>query len=125
MRWFQSLQLAWRRVTLSLKIYESHYGDRIVHGMPAFFLLAFCGMLLGILRKGALRAHHFSWLAMFAALWFGVMLTGVINPRYRYIFEPYCVLYALLALDVLIGMFSFTSSRGAGEIPVPVGSGAA
>jgi hypothetical protein len=36
------------------------------------------------------------------------MLTGVVNSRYRFVFEPFCIIYALLLLDVLwSGVASF------------------
>ena len=35
-------------------------------------------------------------------LWFAVVLTGVVNPRYRFVFEPFCLLYLTLGL-VFVG----------------------
>ena len=40
------------------------------------------------------------------------MLTGVVNPRYRFVFEPFCLLYAGLLLDFLwSGAASLASLR--------------
>jgi hypothetical protein len=112
MRWFGGFQHAWRRLTLGARLPATHLGERTVPGMPLFFLLAFGGLLAGIFGSGPMRTFHLSWLVMFAALWFGVMLTGVVNPRYRFVFEPFCAIYVFLLLDVLAGVCRWITTSG-------------
>jgi hypothetical protein len=99
--WFTPLQDAWSRITLGFQG-KSHGADkRYVPGWPAFFLVAGAGMLVSLVPRDRLWRFHLPWLGAFLGVWFAVMLTGVVNPRYRFVFEPYCVFYAFLLLDFL------------------------
>lgn len=77
---------------------EAYYD---ITGLPWFYVFALAGMGLAIVAPGRLRIFHFSWVASLFAIWFMVMLTGVVNARYRFVFEPFCALYALLFLDIV------------------------
>ncbi len=99
--WFTPLQDRWSRATLGFQ-WNSHGADkRFIPGWPAFCLLAAAGMLASLIPRDGLWRFHLPWLAAFLGVWFAVMLTGVVNPRYRFVFEPFCVFYAFLLLDFL------------------------
>jgi len=99
--WFTPLQSAWGHLTLGLQ-WGSHGADkRFIPGWPALCLLAAAGMLASLIPRDRLWRFHLPWVATFLGVWFAVMLTGVVNPRYRFLFEPFCILYAFLLLDFL------------------------
>ncbi len=99
--WFSPLQDAWSRATLGLQ-WGSHGADkRFIPGWPAFWLVAAAGMLAALIPRDRLWRFHLPWLAALLGVWFAVMLTGVVNPRYRFVFEPFCWFYAFLLFDFL------------------------
>jgi hypothetical protein len=101
--WFTPLQSAWDQLTLGLQL-NSHGADkRFIPGWPAFYLFAAAGMLAALIPRDRLWRFHVPWLAAFFGVWFAVMLTGVVNPRYRFVFEPICLLYIPFILDVAAG----------------------
>jgi len=83
-------------------------------GIPLFYLLGGAGMLAGVLRPGPLRKYHIAWIITLAFTGSVVMLTGVVNPRYRFVFEPFALLYLFLLADTLVALVI--------RRPVPVGA---
>ena len=111
--WFTPLQTLWSRITLGFQ-WHSHGADkRFIPGWPAFWLLAAAGMLASLIPRNRLWRFHLPWLAALLGVWFAVMLTGVVNPRYRFLFEPFALLYAFLLLDFLSNAFSALIRRNA------------
>jgi hypothetical protein len=98
---FGKLQRAWAALTTGARAGEQHDGPRTVPGLPAFFILAAAGMLASICRPGPLRRLHIAWVVTLGFVFMVVMLTGVMNPRYRFVFEPFCLLYIFVLLDAL------------------------
>jgi hypothetical protein len=99
--WFTPFQRIWSRLTLGFQ-WNSHGANKaFIPGWPAFFLIAAAGMVASLIPRDRLWRFHLPWLAAFLGVWFAVMLTGVVNPRYRFVFEPFCLLYAFLLLDLL------------------------
>lgn len=101
MGWFTFLDDTWNSSTLGFRLHKHRYGRLTVPGIPMFFLLSVIGAALAIVRPGRMRRVHIAWVLTLAGLWLVVMLTGVLNPRYRFVFEPFCVIYVFLVLDVL------------------------
>jgi len=97
---FGSLQNAWSTMTTGARIGEQHYGTRTVPGLPAFFILSAAGMLASICRPGPLRRLHIAWVLTLGFVFMVVMLTGVMNSRYRFVFEPFCLLYIFTLMDI-------------------------
>jgi hypothetical protein len=99
--WFTALQKAWSEATLGLQ-WGSHGADkRFIPGWPAFCLLAAAGMLVSLVPRDRLWRFHLPWLAALMGVWFLVMLTGVVQPRYRFVFEPFWIFYIFLLPDFL------------------------
>ena len=99
--WFAGLQKKWNQVTLQFRFPDRHYQTSKVRGLSYFFAISFLGMIAALRSPGRLWRFHFSWLLALGGVWFIVLLTGVSNPRYRFVFEPFCVLYALFLLDAV------------------------
>jgi hypothetical protein len=101
--WFTPLQNAWSRLTLGFQ-WHSHGADkRFIPGWPAFCLLAAAGLLSSLIPRDRLWRFHWPWAATLIGVWFVVMLTGIVLPRYRFVFEPFFVFYALLPVDYAAG----------------------
>ncbi|MDP9292100.1 MAG: hypothetical protein M3O82_07045 [Verrucomicrobiota bacterium] len=99
--WFAKLQTVWSSATLTAPGEARHFGMAKVPRIPYFFVIVALGMLAAIVRPGALQRFHIAWLLTFFGVWFVVLLTGVVNPRYRFVFEPFCVIYALYFFDAV------------------------
>jgi hypothetical protein len=103
---FELLRNAWTCMTTGARIGEQHYGARTVPGLPAFFILSATGMIASVCRPGALRRLHVAWISTLGFVFMVVMLTGVMNSRYRFVFEPFCLLYIFVLLDFITASFS-------------------
>jgi len=102
---FGAMQRAWSAMTLDARVGGQRYGGRTVPGLPAFFILAAAGMIAIICRPGPLRGLHIAWVMTLGFVFIVVMLTGVVNPRYRFIFEPFCLLYIFVLIDSAAALF--------------------
>ncbi len=102
---FSLLQRAWSAMTTGARVGEQHYGARTVPGLPLFFLLSAAGMVASICRPGPLRKLHVAWVLTLGFVFIVVMLTGVMNSRYRFVFEPFCLLYIFALLDAVAAPF--------------------
>jgi hypothetical protein len=94
--WYAALERGWASLTLGATLPDSHYDGAVVPGLSAFFIVAIFGMIAAVTSRDWRHIFHASWLVMFAGL-----LTGVVNARYRYVFEPFCAIYVLLFADTL------------------------
>jgi hypothetical protein len=103
---FGMLQHAWSAMTTGARVGEQRYGARTVPGLPAFYLLSAAGMMVCICRPGPLRSLHIAWVITLGFVFLVVMLTGVMNPRYRFVFEPFCLLYIFALLDFAAAVLS-------------------
>lgn len=118
--WFAALQRAWNSLTLHARVTpDRHYPTAKIPGAPLFFVLAGLGMLVAMLRRGALQVFHIPWVLALGGVWVAVLLTGVVNARYRFVFEPFCVLYALLFFDAAASGVAACLNRGRTKAPQP------
>ena len=100
--WFSPLQRAWSLPDAGAAMGFAR-GGQAVHARLAGLLPGGegAGMLAALFPRDRLWRFHLPWIAAFFGVWFAVMLTGVVNPRYRFVFEPFCLFYAGLLLDFL------------------------
>ena len=96
--WFDWLQRVWFFGTTGARI---PWPGQVAGtpGIPLFYLLGVAGMVLGVLRAGPMRKLHIAWAITLAFAASVVMLTGVVNPRYRFVFEPFVLLYLFVLAD--------------------------
>ena len=100
--WFDALQRSWGKFTLQARVTRDHFlPNAKIRGLPLFFALAAAGMLVALFGLAGHWRFHVPWLLAFCGVWTMVLLTGVVNARYRFVFEPFCVLYLLLFFDVV------------------------
>jgi len=95
MPWFAFLDESWQRLTLANDNDITSKAMQIPN-LPAFFVLALLGAGVFLASPGPLQRFHIAWILSLSGLWFAVELTGVVNPRYRFAFEPFCLIYATL-----------------------------
>lgn len=111
--WFNVLQRKWSSLMLHARLPDRQYPAQKVQGLSYFFAVAFLGFFAALLRPGPLWRFHVSWVLTLLGVWFAVLLTGVVNSRYRFVFEPFCILYALFLLDTVWSGIEALFSRAA------------
>jgi hypothetical protein len=84
-----------------------HHPDRPcglggVLALPVVQLLALAGAVSGCLGAGRARAFHLSWLPALGALGFAIFAVAGIEARFRFVFEPFVILYAAIALGATL-----------------------
>jgi len=95
MPWFAFLDESWQRLTVANDNDITSKAMQVPN-LPAFFVLALLGAGVFLASPGPLQRFHIAWILSLSGLWFAVELTGVVNPRYRFAFEPFCLIYATL-----------------------------
>jgi hypothetical protein len=103
--WFSVLQRIWFCATTRARIPLSGQTGQ-TPGVPLFYVLGLAGMVAALLRGGPMRKFHIAWLITLAFTGSVVMLTGVVNPRYRFVFEPFALLYVFVLADFLVALAS-------------------
>ncbi len=102
--WYRFLDTNWRRFTIGLRDDEGIPGSAPTPHWATFFVLGFAGFAMALVAPGPLRRFHLAWVPSLCGLWFAVELAGVVNPRYRFVFEPFCLIYAILGLTIVCAM---------------------
>jgi hypothetical protein len=100
--WYASLDEWWQRLTRRARDGElPPVEDMRFPPFPLFFKASLAAMAITVLFARTFRRFHFTWIMSLGVLWFAVILTGVDNPRYRYVFEPFCVIYLFVGAALL------------------------
>jgi hypothetical protein len=102
--WFEGLQQGWFAASTGCRL-PWPGRPRGVPGIPLFFVLGAAGMVAGIVRPGVMRKVHFAWILTLLFTGSVVMLTGVVNPRYRFVFEPFALFYIFVLADCIAAPF--------------------
>ena len=63
--------------------------------MPLFYLVALAGAVAMLFLPGPARPVQWTFLPVLAGVWFAVTLAGAIMPRYRFVLEPFWLVYSL------------------------------
>ena len=113
-QWFTNYQTVWNQATIflrlpdrpmtSLRWVHDFYGgvpdwEHTVPGMPFFYILGFVGMGVSLFRPTGLRPLHFAWVATILGGLYVASLAGVTNGRFRFIYEPFFLIYLSLLFD--------------------------
>lgn len=99
--WYSFLDSSWQRLTMPQARRAGVSVSSPLPELTLFFKLALAGMLITLLTIGPFQKFHVPWILSLALLWFAVALTGVDNPRYRYVFEPFCLIYIAVGAALL------------------------
>ncbi len=110
LRWFGWLHEEWRDL-YELRLPDTKYPAREVHGLPLFYLLPLAGMIAAIAWPMPARRFHVCWVLMLVGLWFIVMLTANERARFRMGFEPFIFLYPFVAFDAAIALVQRVQRR--------------
>lgn len=113
-QWFADYQKAWNTGMIWLRTADRvATKKRWVHdyvrgvpeglntnpGVPIFYILALAGMIASLLRGGQLRTAQIGWVCSLLFVWWSATLVGVTNARFRFVYEPFCIIYIFILLD--------------------------
>lgn len=102
--WFNWLEEKWFTAILKFGFPPTDYAQRSLPGLSYFFAVAACGLLATVVLPGRLWRLHVAMLGVWIGLFAVSFLVGPLNQRYRFIFEPFAVVYALILFDAVIGL---------------------
>jgi hypothetical protein len=118
--WFTNYQEKWNQALIFLRLPDQPMADeRWVHdfyggvpdwshkvpGVPFYYILSFLGMLLALVRPSGLRGFHFAWVATVLGGLYVCSMVGVTNGRFRFVYEPFFLLYFFLLFDMAVGFW--------------------
>ncbi len=126
--WFTNYQGGWNDVVTALRLPDKPMSSvRWVHdfyggvpgkdwhhnlpGVPFFYIAAFLGMIVSIIRPSPLRPLHFAWVATMLGGLYLASMVGVTNGRFRFVYEPFFVIYLFLLIDCVAGFVKRTPIR--------------
>lgn len=112
--WFTRYQRNWNKQLIHFRTADYPMKDRRwVHdffggingwlyrfpGMPYFYILGFLGMFAAMLRPPRLRIVHLAWVATVLGGLYVCSMVGVTNGRFRFVYEPFFLLYFFFLFD--------------------------
>ena len=111
MRWFTGYEWAWSDWSIAPRLpdrpaakprwahdFVSRIPDTVMPGVPAYFLLAWAGMLAAMLIPTPLRLVQTAWILAVLFTWYTATMVGVTNARFRFAYDPVCYIYAVAAV---------------------------
>ena len=75
--------------------------EKVIPGVPIYFLLAWAGMLAAMLIRTPLRPLRLvqaAWILAMLFTWYVATMVGVTNARFRFAYDPVCYIYAVAAV---------------------------
>ena len=98
--WFNRWEAFWMDAVGFFHLPDVRYSpEYLLSGLPLFYVVGLVGTVMMILRPGGTRRFHWAFLPVLGGVWFTVTLTGAIMPRYRFVLEPFWLLYFFACLD--------------------------
>jgi hypothetical protein len=93
--WYNAWEHAWMAAIGWLRlpghVYSAEYS---LPGLPLFYVGGMIGAMLSLfLTRPKERLFQWTFLPVLAGVWFTVTLTGALVPRYRFVLEPFWLLY--------------------------------
>jgi len=106
--WFNELNKTWLAAAMRWRLPDGFYFHPDYprfkvpyYGIPLYFVLGGVGVLVAMLRGGALWPFHLAGgLALFG-FFFTIMLTANVRPRFRIVFEPFWFIYIAMIVDTV------------------------
>jgi hypothetical protein len=93
--------------------------EKVIPGIPVYFLAAFAGMLAAMFIPGPCRRVQAAFIAAMLFTWYSATMVGVTNPRFRFAYEPFCYAYGIAAVVWAIGGICRLAHRGRAGRPNP------
>jgi len=127
MRWFTQYERAWSAASIAVRLPDRpaaqprwahdfismiRNSENVIPGVPAYFLLAWAGMLAAMLLPGPLRLVQAAWILAMLFTWYVATMVGVTNARFRFAYDPVCYIYAVAAVVWTIGGICRLMGRG-------------
>ena len=124
--WFDRYQDAWNDALIYFRFPDKFMAqERWVHdfyggvpnrkhtlpGFPYIYIIALLGMLVSVLRPARLGLLHLAWVVTMLAGLYVVSLVGVTNARFRFVYEPFVLLYFFLLFDCAVEYLRFRDAR--------------
>jgi hypothetical protein len=106
--WYNAWEHAWMAAIGWLRLpgraYSAEYS---LPGLPLFYVGGIMGAILSLfLPPTRLRLFQMTFLPVLAGVWFAVTLTGALVPRYRFVLEPFWLLYLCFIPEVVARLTS-------------------
>lgn len=137
--WFDHYQDQWNNALIRFRMPDKPMEqERWVHdfyggvpdpkytkpGIPYVYIIAFVGMLAAVWRRSQLGWFHAAWVTTMLIGLYLVSLVGVTNARFRFVYEPFVLLYFFLLFDCIADFFqsralSRNVDRGQSESQTP------
>ncbi len=112
--WFNDWTTKWSDAVNHFRLKDRIYKYWIRYpGIPYYFLLATLGLIAITLRPGRQQPFHIAWSLALLGFFFVIMLAANVRPRFRFVFEPFWFIYALLLLDLVWSGIASLFSRKA------------
>jgi hypothetical protein len=127
MAWFTQYESAWNAWSIAARLPDRPAAqprwahdfitvipapEKVIPGIPAYFLLAFAGMLAALFIPGPCRRTQAAFIAAMLFTWYAATMVGVTNPRFRFAYEPFCYAYAVAAVVWAIWAICRLTGRG-------------
>jgi len=93
--------------------------EKVIPGVPGYFLAAFAGMLAAMLMPGPCRWVQVAFIPAMLFTWYAATMVGVTNPRFRFAYEPFCYAYAVAAIVWAIAGICRLAGRSRRSAPKP------
>ena len=98
--WFNRWETFWMDAVGFLHLPDARYSPEfLLSGPPLFYVAGLVGAGAMLLRPGGTRRFHWAFLPVLGGVWFTVTLTGAVMPRYRFVLEPFWLLYFFAGVD--------------------------
>jgi hypothetical protein len=131
-RWFTYYEEAWSQASIAVRLPDrpaprprwAHdfvsmipNPESVIPGVPAYFLLAWAGMIAAMVMPGPLRRAQAVWILAMLFTWYVATMVGVTNARFRFAYDPVCYIYAVAAIVWAAGGIGRLASRARGPKP--------
>ena len=116
--WYNRWEHAWMTAIGCLRLPGHAYSASYrLPGLPVFYVLACAGGVVALVFGGDARVFHRAFLPVLGGVWFTVTLTGALMPRYRFVLEPFWLLYLCFLPDG-IAQLTRASLRRSYSVPL-------
>ncbi len=118
--WYNALEHTWMAAIGRFRLPDQPYSAKYrLPGLPVFYLAAILGGVLALFLGGETRLFHWTFLPVLAGVWFTVTLTGALMPRYRFVLEPFWLLYLCFLADGCARCLHRCLLRPSSPVPLP------